>query len=78
MTISVDVYKNGTKLGSGTGTAASTGITSFTVVTGRVVGSGRNVQVTPTTGNNIGATMNTRIITDGGTTLTMSDKLPFS
>lgn len=78
MTIAVDVYKNGTKLGSGTATAASATIASFTVVTGRVVGSGRNVQVTPTAGNNIGATMNTRVITDGGTSLTLSDPVPFS
>lgn len=78
MTIAVDVYKNGTKLGSGTATAASTSITSFTVTTGLVVGSGRNVQVTPTAGNNVGATMNTRVITDGGTTLTLKDPVPFS
>ena len=78
MTIAVDIYKNGTRLGGGTATANSTSITSFTVVTGRVVGSGRNIQLVPTAGNNIGATMNTRVITDGGTTLTLKDPVPFS
>lgn len=78
MTIAVDIYKNGTKLGSGTATAASASITSFTVVTGRVVGPGRNVQLTPTAGNNVGATMNTRVITDGGTSLTLASPVPFS
>lgn len=78
MSFSVDVYKGTTKLGSGTATGGSTSITSFTVVTGRVVTSGRNVQVTATTGNNVGASINTRVITDGGTSLTLKDALPFT
>lgn len=77
MTIAVDVYKSNLRLGSGTATAGSPSITSFTAAAGLVVGPGRNVQVTPTTGNNIGA-MATRAITDGGTTLTLSDTVPFS
>lgn len=78
MTVAVDVYKNGLKLGSGTATAGSTSITSYSANLSRTLGSGRNVQITPTAGNNVGATMDTRIVTDGGATLTMSDKLPFS
>ncbi len=82
MTVSVDVYKNGTKLGSGTGTANSTSITSFTAITGRNPGSGRNVQVTLTssaaTPSCVGQSYNTRVITDATTTLTLKDPLPFS
>ena len=78
MTITVDVYKSNLKLGSGTATANSRSITSFTVSSGLVVGPGRNVPVTPTSGNNIGATMATRAITDGGTSLTLKDPVPFS
>lgn len=70
MTVAVDIYKNGTKLGSGTATAGSTSITSFSAQSGRTVGSGRNVQITATNGNNVGFTWSTRVVTDGGSTLT--------
>lgn len=78
MTISVDIYKGVNKLGSGTATAGSAAVTAFSTVNGNVVGSGRNVQVTMTTGNNIGASFNTRVLTDDGATLTLSDPIPFS
>ncbi len=78
MTITVDVYKGVNKLGSGTATAASASITSVTLVNERTIGPGRNVQIVPTTGNNIGAILNTRVITDGVTTLTLKDPVPFS
>lgn len=72
MSYTVDVYKGVTKLGSGTATNGGFTITSFTAVTGRSVISGRNVEVTATSGSCIGATQRMRCITDGATTLTMN------
>ena len=83
MTISVDIYKSGIKLGSGTATNASASITSFTSVSGltfpyAAVHANRNVQLVPTTGNNVGHTMNVRVLVDGTTSLTLADPVPFS
>lgn len=76
MTVSCNVYKHGNLLGSGTATNASASITSFTTSGGNVVGPGRNVQVTITSGtNNVGNTFNTRVLADGGTSLTLNDKI---
>ena len=72
MAYNVDVYKNGTKLGSGSATNGQFTITTYSANASRVVGSGRNVQVTATSGSCIGQTQNVRIVTDGGATLTMS------
>ena len=76
MAYNASVYKGNNLLGTGSITTNS--ITSFTAAGGNVVGSGRNVSVTGTSGNNIGATFNTRVLTDGGTTLTLKDATPFS
>lgn len=77
MAITATVYKNGVSYGSGTATAASTSITSFTAT--RTINSGRNVQVLFT---NITASpenaISTRVVTDGGTTLTLADACPFA
>ena len=78
MTYAVDVYKNGIKLGSGTATAASTSITSYTALVAGNSPAGKNVQVVATAGNNIGAKIDTRVITDDTTTLVMKDAGPFS
>jgi hypothetical protein len=72
MAYNVDVYKGVTKLGSGSATNGLFTITSFTATASRVTGPGRNVQVTATSGNNVGATQQMRCITDGGATLTMN------
>ncbi len=78
MTYAVDVYKNGIKLGSGTATAASATISSYTAVVAGNSPAGRNVQVVATAGNNIGAKIDTRIITDNTTSLVLNDVGPFS
>ncbi|MFA6984580.1 MAG: hypothetical protein WC213_00040 [Arenimonas sp.] len=78
MTYAVDVYKNGTKLGSGTATAASKTISSYTALIAGNSPAGKNVQVVATAGNNIGAKIDTRVITDNTTSLVMQDAGPFS
>lgn len=78
MTYAVDVYKNGRKLGSGTATAASKTITSYTALIAGNSPAGKNVQVVSTGGNNIGAKIDTRVIVDGVTSLTLQDAGPFS
>lgn len=76
MTVSVGVYKGVNQLGTGTATNGSATITSYTATLGRVVGPGRNVRVTITSGsNNVGNTINTRVLVDGGTSLTLNDKI---
>lgn len=76
MAYNCSVYKGVNLLGTGSITTNS--ITSFTAANGNVVHDGRNVSVTATSGNNVGATFNTRVSTDGGTTLTLKDATPFS
>lgn len=76
MAYNCGVYKGTTLLGTGSITTNS--ITSFTATNNRTVGSGRNVSVTATSGNNVGATFQTRVLTDGGTTLTLREVTPFS
>lgn len=78
MAYNVDVYKNGIKLGSGSMTNGSTTVSSYTANASRVTGSGRNVQVTCTSGNNVGATVAVQVVTDGGTTLTLNHNGKFS
>lgn len=78
MTYAVDVYKNGQKLGSGTATAGSKTISSYTALAVGNSPAGKNIQVVATAGNNIGAKIDTRVITDGVTSLTLNDAGPFS
>lgn len=78
MTYAVDVYKNGIKLGSGTATAASATISSYTAAVAGNSPAGKNVQVVATAGNNVGAKIDTRILVDGTTSLTLADLGPFS
>lgn len=78
MAYNVDVYKGGIKLGSGSMTNGSKTVSSYSATASRVTGSGRNVQITATSGNNIGATVCTGVITDGGTTLTLEDAGTFT
>lgn len=75
MAYNVSVYKGSTLLGTGSATNGSRSISSYS---GTAPGSGRNVQVTATSGNNIGATVADRVVTDGGSTLTMKEPSPFS
>lgn len=78
MAYNVDVYKGVNKLGSGSMSNGVNTITSYSANAARTVGSGRNVQVTATSGNNIGATQALRVVTDGGATLTLSHTGKFS
>lgn len=78
MTYAVDVYKNGQKLGSGTATAASKTISSYTALSVGNSPAGKNIQVVATAGNNIGAKIDTRVITDSVTSLVLQDAGPFS
>lgn len=77
MAYNVDVYKNGIKLGSGSATNGQFTITSYSATNSRVTGSGRNVQVTATSGSCVGQTQNARVVTDGGATLTLSEAHKF-
>lgn len=78
MTYAVDVYKGVQKLGSGTATGGSATIASYTALVAGNSPAGKNVQVISTAGNNIGASIATRVITDGTTSLVMNDKGPYT
>jgi hypothetical protein len=69
MAYNVDVYK-GRKLGSGSMANGSKTVSSYT---GTAPGAGRNVTITNTSGNNVGHTIKTRVVTDAGSTLTLQD-----
>lgn len=75
MAYNVDVYKGGIKLGAGSATGGSRTVSSYT---GTAPNSGRNVTVVSTGGNNVGASINTRVVTDGGTSLTLYDAGPYT
>lgn len=78
MTISVSFYKGCNLLGSGTATAASASVTSYSANLSRVLGTGRRVNIVPTTGNNQGASWPARVVTDGGATVTLDNPCPYS
>lgn len=82
MAFNVDIYRNGIKLGSGSANNGSKTISSYSANLSRTLPQfatpRADVQVTATSGNNIGATWNTRVVTDGGATLTLADAAPFS
>jgi len=71
------VYKNGIALGSGTATNASATISSYTSTDVRSE-NWMNVQVAITSSTHTGSTFNTRVIADGGTSLTLADVCPFA
>ena len=75
MAYNVDVYKGCIKLGAGSMTNGSRSLSTYS---GTAPVSGRNVQVVATGGNNIGATVATKVVTDGGATLTLFDAGTFS
>ena len=85
MTIACDVYRNSIKLGSGTATAGSATIASYTGYNpglgndvARTIPKNGRVTVVMTAGNNPGATMRTKVVTDGGTSLTLANAAPFT
>lgn len=78
MASTIKVFKGGIELGSGSASAASASITSYTATNSRRTGTGRNVQVLITqAGTNVGRSWNTRVVNDGGSTLTLADNCPF-
>lgn len=78
MALTVDVYKNGLKLGSGSATSGSASITSFSR-NGNAVVARRNLQFTITqAGDHAGRTWAARVLDDNGAgTLTLSQACPF-
>lgn len=77
-TYDADVYKGPNKLGSGSINSAAASLTSYTANLSRLTGTGRNVDVTITTaGAMAGQTFRTRVVTDGGATLTLAHACPF-
>jgi len=74
----VTVYKNGIALGTGSITNGATSITGYSATNGRLTGTGRNVQVAITSSTHIGAVLRTRVVNDGGSTLTIADKNPYA
>lgn len=78
MAYNVDVYKGVNKIGSGSMTNGSPTVSSYTANASRVTGSGRNVLITCTSGNNVGATVAVQVVTDGGSTLTLNHNGKFS
>jgi hypothetical protein len=72
-----NVWKGPIKLGSGTATNASATISSYTSTDARSEGR-MNVTVEITSGDSTGSTFRARVITDGGTSLTLSEASPFA
>lgn len=72
-----DVYKGVTLLGTGTITGGSPTVSSYTSTDAKSEGL-MNVVVTITSSTNTGASFCTRVLTDGGTSLTLEDPNPFT
>jgi len=78
MTTACAVYKNGLKLGTGTVAEGSATVSSWSPITGAPDEFRKNVQVQITgAGAWQGQHFETRVLVDGGTTLTLKDKCPF-
>lgn len=78
MASTVKVMKGGIELGSGSAAADSETISSYTATNSRPTGQGRNVQVLVTqAGTHVGRVWRTRVIADGGSSLTLKDACPF-
>lgn len=75
-TLAVDVYKDRIKLGAGSIDTSSASLTSYS---GTAPRQGRNIAVAVTTAGAVaGRSWRTRILTDGGATLTLRDACPFA
>ena len=72
-----NVWKGPHLLGAGTATNGSATISSYT--SNSIKDEARvNVQIQITSGDSIGSTFRARVITDGGTSLTLSEVSPFA
>lgn len=75
-TINCDVYRHSIKIGSGTIDTAAFAVAAYTSIA--PVPNNRRVILAMQGGNSPGATMRTRVVTDGGSSLTLADACPFS
>ena len=71
------VYKGPIALGSGTATSGSATISSYTSTDARSEGR-MNVTVAITSSTHEGSSFRTRVLTDGGTSLTLANTSPFA
>ena len=72
-----NVWKGPNLLGAGTATNGSATISSYT--SNDIKSEARvNVQIQITSGDSIGSTFRTRVLVDGGTSLTLADVSPFA
>ena len=78
MAYNVSVYKGCNLLGTGSMANASATVSSYTAGVAGNSPAGKNVQIMATGGNNTGASIATRILVDGETSLTLQDTGPFS
>lgn len=78
MAYNVTVRKGGIQLGTGSMANGSKTVSTYTAGVAGNSPAGKNVEITATSSNNVGATIVTRIIVDGTTTLTLQDAGPFS
>lgn len=72
-----DVYKGPIKLGSGSISNGATSITSYTS-TGAKDEARKNVTVVITSSTHVGSSFQTRVLVDGGTSLTIKDSNPYA
>lgn len=72
-----DVYKGPHRLGSGSITNGATSITGYTS-TDAMSEERKNVTVVITSSTHVGSSFRTRVLTDGGTSLTIRDANPFA
>jgi hypothetical protein len=78
MAYNVSVRKGGILLGTGSMANDSATVSSYTAAVAGNTPAGKNVQISATGGNNVGACIATRVLVDGTTSLTLQDKGPFS
>ncbi len=71
------VYKGPIALGSGTISNGATTVASYTSTDAKSEGR-MNVTVAITSSTHAGSSFRTRVITDGGTSLTLADASPFA
>jgi hypothetical protein len=78
MAFTCSIYKGPILLGTGSATAGSATIGSVTATNERTIGEGRNISITITeAGTHIGRTWRSRVMADGGTSLTLARACPF-
>jgi hypothetical protein len=78
MAYNVSVRKGGIELGTGSMANGSATVSSYTAAVAGNTPAGKNVQISATGGNNTGAHINTRVLVDDTTSLTLNDAGPYS